>query len=272
MRETVRDRAILRLVYEYRILSQEQLRRLLHKSRSTVQQILIRLYHHRYLERVFLPVSDFGSNPTLYILDSRGREVLQREGIENFSHQPNKDVSMMFLEHTLAINDVRIAITEFCGRVGWALDTWKTDSDLKADYDRVYVRDHRGKPKDVSLIPDGYFMVTIPERGTARFFLELDRGTMTLERFRLKVEAYIAYYRTQGFEQRYNAKGFRVLTIVDTPSTTRLENLLSGTAQVPQIGRRFWFCHFTSITSNNVFDASIWSVAGGDPPKDFFGS
>src|SRR5690606_6891162 len=69
MRETENDRQVIQLIYQYRILSQQQLERLLNKSRSRVQQIMMRLYHHEYVERLFLPVFiTEGRSPTLYIL------------------------------------------------------------------------------------------------------------------------------------------------------------------------------------------------------------
>src|SRR5690349_11262636 len=85
MRETANDQHVIRLLYQYRILSQGQLERLLNKSRSRVQQIMMRLYHHEYVERLFLPVLFEGRSPTLYILDKRGILLLQRLGIEDMS-------------------------------------------------------------------------------------------------------------------------------------------------------------------------------------------
>src|SRR5690606_22510 len=95
----------------------------------------------------------------------------------------------------------------------------------------------------VSLIPDSYFNVFVPDRGTTHFFLELDRGQMEIKRFREKVEAYVAYYKTGQYSQRYQAKGFRVLTVVEGVGEGRLRNLVQDTAKVSGIGRRFWFAH-----------------------------
>ncbi len=259
MYETERDVAIVKLVYQYRLLSQQQLERLLGKSRSTVQQSLVRLYHHRYLERVFLPIAKFGSSPTLYILDKRGIELLMRQGIEDFPGIPNKNLSGLFLEHTLAMNEFRIALTQACRTQGWTIETWLTENELKADYDRVKVR---GKGQPVALIPDSYFMIDIPEKGVAHFFLEMDRGTMTARRFKEKVEAYVTYYRSGGYAQRYNAQGFRVLTVTDTPTPDRSTNLAQAVSEVQGIGRRFWFAHLPEITATTALTQPIWWVAG----------
>lgn len=260
MRETERDAEIVRLVYDYRLLSQTQLQRLLRKSRSTVQQSLMRLYHHRYLERVFLPIAYGGSSPTVYILDTRGMELLQRMGVEDFTGVPSKGLSGVFLEHSLAMNDFRISVTHACERLGWWVPQWQTENEIKSDYDRVTVRT-RSKVLIVPIVPDSYFTIEIPGRGVSHFFLELDRATMTLKRFRAKIAGYVEYYKQGMYEHRFGAKGFRVLSVVDAPGTARVENLTKDSATVPGIGRRFWFAHLPDLTPESVLTNPVWHVA-----------
>lgn len=264
MRETVRDRHIVKLVYDYRILSQEQVERALGKSRSTVQQSLIRLYHHQYLERVFLPISYFGSSPTLYILGRRGIELLQRMGIDDFTGVPSKDLSVLFLAHTLAINEFRLAITQAARVLDWSIPAWRTENEIKAGYDHVSIQTASGRVERVPVVPDSYFVVDIPDRGTAPCLLELDRGSMTVKKFRTKVLGYVAYYRNGGYEKRYHSPAFRVLTVVDGVGKGRLASLLTETAGVPGIGRRFWFTHIKDVTTHNPLIDPIWQIAGAD--------
>lgn len=269
MRETERDQAIVRLVYDYRILSQAQLQRLARKSRSTVQQALVRLYHHRYLERVFLPVAYGGSSPTLYILDTRGIALLQRMGVEDFSGMPSRNLSGVFLEHTLAMNDFRITVSEACERLGWRIAVWRTENALKANYDRVTVRT-RGKVEAVPIVPDSYFVVDIPGRGVSHFFLELDRATMTLRRFKTKIAGYVAYYKSGAYQRRFGAQGFRVLTVVDAPGTVRVENLVKESASIPGVGRRFWFAHLPELTPERVLTGPVWRIGGHASAESLF--
>jgi hypothetical protein len=253
------DRRIVRLVYDFRLLSQSQLERLMGRSSSTIQRLLRRLYDHGYLDRVFLPIAHFGSSPALYILDQRGMELLRSTGIEDFSVQPSRSLSPLFLEHTLAINDFRIAFTLACQRRGWRIERWLTEGEIKADYDRVKIPSRAGT---VALVPDGYLTLDVPGRGRTHFFLELDRGTMTLPRFREKVEAYVAYYKTGAYSKRYQAQGFRVLTVVDGAAERRVNNLAETTAQVGGIGRRFWFVQAEQVTERSVLSAPVWYIAG----------
>lgn len=261
MREGANDRRIVRLVYAYRVLSQKQLEILMGLAKPTVQRLLRRLYDHHYLERVFLPVSTLGSSPALYILDSRGLELLRRLGIEDFTGVPNKSLSSLYLEHTLAINAFRIAVALAAQAQGWELAQWVTENAIKADYDRVRLASSR---RPVALVPDGYFSLRVPERGVTHFFLEVDRGTMAVKRFKEKVAAYVAYYRDGGYQQRYGAQGFRVLTVVQGVGGGRVSSLRQASAEVFGIGRRFWFVNLETVQPASVFFQPIWQIAGAE--------
>lgn len=261
------DRAIIRLVHEYRLLSQGQIQRLLGRSRSTVQRLLRRLYDHRYLERVFLPVQTFGSSSPYYILDRQGAELLQRMDVCDLTATPSKAVSSMYIEHTTAINDFRIGMQLAVECEGWRIEQWLTEGEIKADYDRVKVPDKR---RPVALVPDGYFSIGVPGKGTTHFFLELDRGKMQLDRFRQKIEAYVAYYRSGGYTRRFGAQGFRLLTVVESAGQRRVQQLMETTAQVPGIGRRFWFTHLEQAATENVLHDPIWRIAGIAEPQALF--
>jgi hypothetical protein len=270
MRETENDRRIVELVYQYRLLSQSQIERLLVKSRSRTQQALMRLYHHQYLQRLFLPVWFDGRSPTLYRLDKRGIALLQGLGIEDFSGLPSPKLSPLFLEHTLALNDFRIAMTQACEAQEWNIPVWKTENDIKEDYDYVTVQLGSGKAKRLPIVPDSYFLLDLPSKGVSHFFVELDRGTMTTQRFKEKVLAYVEYYKHGGYQKRFQAQGFRVLTVVDAPSRARLENLVQQTAKVTGIGRRFWFTSLAELKTEAVLTQQVWRVAGAEEREALF--
>ena len=253
------DRQIVKLIYDYRILSQEQIQRLMGKSKPQIQRLLRRLYDHQYLERVFLPVSTFGAPPTLYILDKRGRECLQQQGIEDFKTQPKKTISPFFIEHSRALNEFRIAISQSCESHNFKLLSWITENELKADYDRVEIPSRKEK---ISLIPDSFFVIQVPGKKPSGFFVELDRGTMSSRKFRQKIEAYISYYKTGAYTRRYALRGFRLLTVIDRAGERRLENLVQATARVNGIAKRHWFALMDQVTGNDPLTAPLWTIAG----------
>ncbi len=259
MRLMPRDLEVLKAMAEYRILRQDQLQRLFFSSRSTAQYRLSHLYQHGFLARHFLPVQG-GWSPTLYTIDTRGREVLRVEydidtpakkaGVHDLKHE--------FLEHTLALNDVRIAFTLACRSLGFGLIHWLDESALKVNYDRVAIRFPNGKRATVSLIPDSYCVIQTPQ-GTARFFIELDRGTMTTQRFATKILAYLAYVESGQYQQRYKSRSLRVLTI--TLSQKRLMNLKQATDAVRGT-HLFWFGVLSDIMAQMPFHTPLWRVAG----------
>lgn len=262
MRLTQRDADILKAVADYRILRQDQIQQLFFDSKSTAQYRLSHLYQHGFLQRHFLPVYA-GWSPTLYTLDKRGFALLKTEyGME---HVPvwKRDNGQEFLAHTLAITDVRIAITLACCAAGYILTQWKGEADLKAGYDRVSITNARGKPQSISLIPDSYFTIQTP-RGKTACFLEMDMGTMTLGRFQDKIRAYLAYMQTGKYQERYQSKSLRVLTI--TTSATRTANLKAA-AEAVQADRKFWFTSKTLIDSGTILCDAIWQVAGATAPS-----
>ncbi|MBK8025151.1 MAG: replication-relaxation family protein [Chloroflexi bacterium] len=84
IRLTERDLDIIQAVYDYRVLTTQQLQTLFFPSAHTAYARLSALYHHGFLERKFLGVySDKMNTPILYVLDKRGAELLRASrGIE----------------------------------------------------------------------------------------------------------------------------------------------------------------------------------------------
>src|SRR5690606_39200570 len=110
---TERDVDIVEAVYDCRVLRQDQLTRFFFSSKQAAQRRLALLFHHGYLNREFLPVrTGFMSSPVLYRLGRRGEELLRAaRGLEDARWGGSISLGGEFLEHTLAINDFRLAVT-----------------------------------------------------------------------------------------------------------------------------------------------------------------
>lgn len=129
MRLTDRDVRIVIAVYRYRLLSSQQIEALFfpstgskpHSRRSACQRRLQLLYHHGFLERIPRPLFlGEGRSPFVYALDSRGADlVAQRKDVDradlDWKPKDNK-VGGNFVEHTLAINDVRVVVNLLAGQ------------------------------------------------------------------------------------------------------------------------------------------------------------
>jgi len=263
MRLTKRDIEIIKTVYDFRVLRGDQIQSLFFGSQSTASYRLLRLYQHEYLNRHFLPtLGGLANSPTLYTLDKAGIAVLRRDhGLapEDFSRNlAKKELSPLFLEHILDINSFRVSVNLAVKDNGYDIEKWIDDGTLKSDYDRVKIRTTKGRSKNVSLIPDGYFTLQVP-RGKSNFFLEIDRGTMTNQRFQEKILAYQAYISSGQYQRRYKTKSLRVLTV--TVGEKRLVNLKKKTEEV-QGEKVFWFTTLDQVSSDTVLDTPIWHVAG----------
>ncbi len=78
MKLTARDKEVVRAVYEYRFLRQDQIQALFFPSRWAAQYRLVRLYQHGYLDRVFTAVQ-FGRGKLVYCLAERGANLVASE-------------------------------------------------------------------------------------------------------------------------------------------------------------------------------------------------
>ena len=262
MRLTRRDVDVLVAVQRHRVLRRDQIVRLLFPSKNTANERLKRLYQHRFLQRRWLAVEyGQGMGQALYLLDARGADlVAQSLGIdrEGLRWRPSHNgVSLPFLEHTLLINDVRIAVALAAMCAGYQLECWVTEEELNARPDYVYVSGPKTR-KRIAVIPDGYFVLHLGDR-RAHLFLEADRATVSNKRWAARIRAYSEYVRSGQYTRRYGARSLRVLTVTTGPR--RLANLKRTTEGAKGRGL-FWFTTAEQAATDSILAEPIWQVAG----------
>ena len=231
MRLTERDKRVIEWVYLFRFLTGGQIRLLEFESvsKTACQR---RLSHNKYLSAIEKPThAGYGSSKRVYCLSQRGKEVISfmHDGMDPKNikwNKKNNQVEIYFLEHTLAVNDVRVAFTISAKSLGYELK-WIPEWELKALKEKV--RDPENPGKSLAVTPDGYFLLK-GEGKEARFFIEADRATETNRRWKDKIRGYVEYVNTGQYYKRYNAESLRVLTITTTQE--RLKNLLTTTKNV----------------------------------------
>jgi hypothetical protein len=174
-------------------------------------------------------------------------------------HRPT-DVSLFFLEHTLLINDVRLAITLAAEKKGYRVEQWLDDTQLKSQEmkDYVTVSSQQGASQKVAVVPDAYFVLNLGN-WRAHFFLELDRAMMSNKRWKTRILAYKAYKESGKYQERYQTKSLRILTV--TTTSQRMANLKTTTEKAGG-GSVFWFTTLKEATPENILSSPIWSVAG----------
>jgi hypothetical protein len=220
---------------------------------------LRKLYDHGYLSRTFRPTIR-GSAKAIYYLGPKGIEVVaQGLGIEEQEIKRKRkqllELRELFLDHTMELNDVRIAISQAIrNNPETVLERWISDTDCAQEY-RLQTL---GKETVRRFRPDGYFRFWYQGK-LYSFFLEHDRSTMTLNRFASKVGMYLEFARLGYYEERFGVKHFQVLVVI--PTRTRRENLKHSVETV--IDRLFLFSTFDQVTPEKVL-GPIWQRAGAE--------
>ncbi len=280
-RLTERDRQIIMVVYQYRILTTNQVEALfftptqdkaksLYNSRCRLR--LQALYHAGYLKRDEQPQKmSEGRKPLLYSLDVEGAKLIAQMldvPVADLEWRRKAPVISPFtLEHLLATNDVRVQVEITARRHGLEVSKWLDDHTLrqKGTTDYVMLKNKEGSEQRVSLVPDGYFILENQEVRHHQF-LEIDMGTMTgmyakygRRDWARKVAAYLEYYRSGKYQERYSTRSMRVLTV--TTSDRRLANLKAVTEKTGGKGR-FWFTTFERLRGADPLTGLSWLKAG----------
>lgn len=285
-RLTERDVAVVDAVARHRFLSTDQLAALFFPAAGGIvsSQCRSRLRHLEtsgFLTRFERPVlRSEGRKAALFGLAAAGPDLLVSElgyvaGDIDWRPSDNS-VSWAFLDHQIMINDIFIAVSQACARVGWTLSEWVDDRILKKMHTAlVPVVDADGRERQVTVVPDAYFALAYPDALTGdhrllRFFVEADRATMTVvsnrqqqRTWQKRVRAYQAYFTSTLPAATYDTNRIRVLTVTTSPR--RLESLKTAT-EATGGQNRYWFTTEEALSAETALEASIWHKAGSSEP------
>jgi hypothetical protein len=195
-RLTARDRWLLRMLHEHRVLTTAQVTQLAFGTTRAATARMTTLYQYRAVDR-FRPLAPAGSSPLHFILDEAGAMLLAAEdGITPADLGYRRDRSMAIalstrLAHDTGANGIFTALAAAArassGRQ--ALECWWGERRCAATWG--------GHAR-----PDGYGRWTeqLPGRpaGTVDFFLEYDTGSEPLSRVVAKLAGYAALAARTG--------------------------------------------------------------------------
>ena len=192
-----RERDVLKVLAEFRVLSGAQLQTLFFPDGSVIgtrrrtQACLKRLTDEKYLTRLERRVGGVraGSASYCYCLGSRGQRLLAHPATRV---RAPREPGLAFVRHLLAIGDVWVGLRE-AERAG-ELDV--IEHQTEPDCWRI-------TPKAFGasewLRPDLFAAVGVADLEW-RWFIEVDLGTESLKRVERTCQRYLAYYRS-GVEQ-----------------------------------------------------------------------
>lgn len=245
-----RDVEILKLVYQFRFLNSDHIRALMngHNSKAITQR-LTKLYRAGYLDRpleqvhLFYKYEQQGSLPIIYALGQRGAKILGENGYEiNQSDwtRNNREIRERNLLHDLGVANFGVILKLAIEKTpNTSLIFWYQDrQDRETIQDKVMVKNEKQ-----TLIPDAVFRIQ-HSQGRPLFFLEHYREILTNNKRYLeeKLMRYCYYHDQDRHNKKYQAKNFRVITLV--PNKDRIENLINlikSSKNFPLLSYRFWF-------------------------------
>ena len=195
-RLTARDRWLLRMLHEHRVLTTDQITQLAFGTTRAATARLAVLYQYRAVDR-FRPLAAAGSSPLHFILDEAGALLLATEdGITQGELGYRRDRSMAValsprLAHDTGANGVFTALAAAARASGGqaALECWWGERRCAAAWGE-HAR------------PDGYGRWTEQAPGqpaaAVDFFLEYDTGSEPLSRVVAKLAGYAALAARTG--------------------------------------------------------------------------
>jgi len=187
-RLTARDRWLLRMLHEHRVLTTIQITQLAFGTTRAASARLTTLYQHRAIDR-FRPLAPAGSAPLHWVLDEAGAAVLAAEDgitVAELGYRRDRALAIALsaeLAHTTGANGFFTALAAAARASSGqaALDCWWSE------------RRCAGVWGDLAR-PDGYGRWTHHSPGAAPastdFFLEYDNGTENLARLIAKLAGY----------------------------------------------------------------------------------
>ena len=254
IRLTEDDIMMLRHLAKHRFLRATDLARLLARPSKKIGERLAALYHNAYVDRPRRQLEYFmpgARAPYVYALGNAGARILAELDATQAAKvdwtDKNRDATRPFIQHTLLVANVMIAL-ELATRdhatiqliephlilARSPLDTQRLANPWKWQARVPWI----DKQIDVSLVPDWVFGLDFTDqRKRSYFFLEADRGTMSIKRDNLnqssmqkKFLAYLHGHRVKHHTERYGIQNFRVLTV--TTSEDRAANMIANVKDI----------------------------------------
>jgi hypothetical protein len=234
-RLTEDDVEIVRQVARHRLLRSTHIAALVSRSIDRTNDRLHLLFHAGYVDRPRAQLDRFptsGSSPFIYALADRGARLLrERDGnaLPNVEwSRKNREAGRPFIEHQIEIVNFQVALEREVAQRGdvrlISEEDMNTAASRQAPKSRapfaLRAKSHRGRVREVSVIPDFVFGLRLADGSRRNFMVEIDRGTMPITRsdptqtsFERKIRVYLSAHVAKQHERQFGWKNFRVLTI-----------------------------------------------------------
>lgn len=273
-----RDALLLTDLYLHDVMTRHQLQALYFGSVPRCNARLRQLFDGGFVTRRFLPAAPFGSE-AVYALGPAGVPVVaaaltadgQEADVAAIRQRCRQGLSPALLEHTLAIAEFCVAVRQAVIGTEIEVERWLPELLCRHEYDIRRLSPGSGHPglsnqasrnsgswRREVFKPDGFVRLRHVESGQYRnYFLEIDRGHVSSEKFMGKLRSHRQYLESGLFAEVYGEGTFH--TLVVTTSQQRAENLLALAGDIEE--ELFWLTTFEAISSSGVL-THIWHVPG----------
>jgi hypothetical protein len=237
MQLSERDVRVLRVLYDFRLATGEQIQRLIFVDGSPVtrarrcRSVLKRLTDHDLIGRLDRRIGGLhaGSSGFVYSLQGRGAGALAR--IDDTDRRRSRgEPGERFVAHVLAVTDLYVRLSEAV-RVDRDHELLAFEAEPQSW--RPYPAPHGGT---LVIRPDAFVRLADSEYEDT-FFIEQDQATESLPTIRTKLAAYIAYRRS-GVEQADGGVFPKVVWIV--PHERRVRAIEGVIARLPETDRQLF--------------------------------
>jgi hypothetical protein len=246
--------ALTQTLYNYRFLTLHQLRRLHPGVRLGDLNLLVSA---RYVAAIKRPTMRTRTPDVVYALDRRGADLLtealdvDRAQLKWRAHR--NLIGLLFLEHRLTANDVRIALTVGAPLYGAELVHWYNEPAIEED-----IEDPVEHTVPLAFRPDAFFKLRLANGSVLHAFLEVDRSSEAYAKIAAKIRRYVSYKEHGLFRSRVGGRSFRVLFTV--PTARRLQSLKRVIEEAD--GRRlFWLARASTVNEASL-GTPTWSICG----------
>ena len=240
----------------YRFLTCGHLSMLYYSSLDNCQMRMSQLCQAGLVTRLFIPTTEGDRRADVYTLARPGAQELARlKGISPTGLASTHKPSYLFLDHGLRISDFMCALEAALKGSNAQLLSWRSERQLKSPIGKALRVPHPSELNEkIPIIPDGLFSLEL-DAGVEHFFLEADRGTMSLFAMRKKMLGYVQLYRRQLYRNYFGVPHFRVLLVTNT--SFRRDKLRQTLRNIGYCQNMFWFALWWDMLPDKIF-TEIW--------------
>ena len=239
---TDRDRQLLALLAEAKLMDREQIQRLLTFGSITRANDRLSRLHAAGLLRRFFVGTVAGGRKALYSISPKGASLA---GIEKFWKLQRAENELLvgeaFVDHQLSVN--------------WCWIAMKSEPDFNLIR---FVRFNEPISPALPLAPDGYAELEVPSE-VHPVFLEVDFGNESSRVWDRKVELYLKLATSGEFERMFRQRRFKVAVVCT--SVRRIESLRRTVRK--QTAKLFYFTLLSTIKCDG-FHGAHWLRPEGD--------